>query len=77
MNLILNFKSSYRSYDVYRRELPMKRLILTAAVLLSTLTLWAQSESPLTGPTEFHKHHNKHHSNHKSQHPNHQHHHQD
>ena len=54
----------------------MKRLILTAAVLLSTLTLWAQSESPLTESVEFHKHHNKQHNKQKGQHPNHHHHHQ-
>ena len=54
----------------------MKRLVLSAAVLLSTLTLWAQSESPLSGSTEFHKHHNKQHNKQKSEHPNHYHHHQ-
>jgi hypothetical protein len=54
----------------------MKRLILTAAVLLSTLTLWAQSESPLAGSTEFHKHHNKQHNQQKSGHSNHHPHHQ-
>jgi hypothetical protein len=54
----------------------MKRLILTSAVLLSTLTLWAQTESPLPGSTEFHKHHNKQHNKQKTQHPHHQHHHQ-
>jgi hypothetical protein len=74
MSLISNFKISYRSYNVYEGELPMKRLILTLAVLLSTLTLWAQTESPLAGPTESHKHHNKNHNKQKSGHSHHHHH---
>ena len=52
----------------------MKRLILTAAVLLSTVTLWAQTDSLLAGSTEFHKHHSKQHNKQKSQHPHHHHH---
>jgi hypothetical protein len=52
----------------------MKRLILTAAVLFSTLTLWAQTESPLAGPVESHKHHGKQHNKQKSEHSHHHHH---
>jgi hypothetical protein len=54
----------------------MKRLILTVAVLFSTLTLCAQTGAPLPGSTEFHKHHNKQHNKQKTQHPHHQHQHQ-
>ena len=52
----------------------MKRLILTAAVLFSSLTLWAQTEFPMPGSAEAHNHHNKQHNKQKTQHPHHHHH---
>jgi hypothetical protein len=52
----------------------MKRLILTVAVLFSTLTLRAQTEPPIPGSTEAHKNHSKHHNKQKSQHSHHHHH---
>jgi hypothetical protein len=55
----------------------MKRIILTAAtVLISALTVFAQTETPVVSipaSAKSHKHHNKQHNKQKSEHSHHHH----